>query len=136
MAVADLRYPVISFSDQVFEVLPSAKELTTIPSRTLRSGWFNQMLIVDSTNKAHRVKAARKLHNAGYTWIGPFPVRLVKVDLEFDGEPFLVSIAEIKQHVYNATIAWHGLQSQGDFEELQERIQKAETITELIEVLA
>src|SRR5688572_4755814 len=97
-----LNYPVIVFSEEMFVVKTTSNELTTCPASALKWAWFRGMLIVDSNGMAFKVEGARKVGNAGWSWAGPFPIRIVKVGLLRQLEAFYLSTDETREYVYNA----------------------------------
>ena len=137
MDATNLNYPVICFSDDLIEVYHSPDDLTTTYVTTLKTGWFEHMLLVDGSGKAVRVKGARKVSGAGWKWIGgPFVLRRAKIELEFEGELFGISLDEIKEHTRHSRIYWKCKEEADDYEETVEGVNSARSVAELAQALA
>lgn len=137
LSVNSFVYPIICFSDKVFRIYTSATELcTSSPASALTEGWFTNMIVIDSAGNNYRVLHATKVGNAGWLWVGPLPIRKIKVELDVKHVAADVSVDDVRQRMYNATIRWHGLESRTDFDELKAAIDKAQTVAELIRIVA
>jgi hypothetical protein len=135
-AAIALSFPVLTFSEEMFAVKTTTDELTTCPAHTLRGAEFRDMLIVDSNGMAFNVERAQKVRNAGLTWVGLFPIRLIQVDLLYRDDALHLSVDEIRQHIYNATFSWHELEAGGADAEVREQLERAQSVTELIQLIA
>ena len=132
-----LRFPVLCFSQNLALVTQTEEDLTTCSKVGLRNGYFDNLLLVDSSGRGVRVKGAKKLHGIGPFWgYNMFLNQTIKVELIVAGEPFKVSLEEVKERVLDSFKKWHGWEARGDFEELRERITNAKTIPEIIRLLS
>lgn len=137
-----LRFPVMCFNDNVFISKPSEEVLTASPTSAVLGGWFKKMLIVDSDGQAHFVRDAKKLERVrplwgrssygGFNWMWG----IVRVELEFEGEPFQISVDEVRERMHSAEIGWHCLESRCDFDELEEAILNAKDVAELVQLVS
>jgi len=131
-----LQFPVLCRSQNLVRVKLTEDELTTCNRLGLKNGWYRGMTVVDSTGTGIKIKDARKLRGIGLFWgYNVFLNQRIKVELEPSGEPFAVTVGEVRDMALKSFRSWHGWQSRGDFEELQDKVQKAQTIPELIELL-
>lgn len=138
MTANDISYPVLCFNQGAVEVVRNAGTLTTTNKLALKpKGWYDGLLLVDSDGKAIRVKSAIKLHGVGLFWgYNLMTAQRIKVDLVFDGEPFEVSVDDIRKRVMHSFQQWHGWQTRGDFDEMKASVEKASTVAEIIKVVA
>jgi hypothetical protein len=136
MNVHALSYPIIYFSDDVFQVVQNMDALTTSPKSAVRDGKYEGMLIVDTMGQALKVRGAKQIGRAGIEWVLIFPVRLVKVVLEVESFVVQMSVDEVREQIYNSRVGWHGLESMSEFPEIEERIKNAKSVAELIQILS
>jgi hypothetical protein len=137
MPATDLVFPVICFNQGIFEIMEDFDKLTTCNKLGLKRGWYNRLLIIDSLGKSIRVKSARKLHGVGRFW--GYTVSLnqrIKVELTYDGEPFQMTVEEVRKHVRASLNTWDGWEERIGFDEWKVSILKASTIAEIIRLAA
>jgi hypothetical protein len=125
MTVTDISFPaLVVFDDGGFLTYRDENRLTSTNALGLKKGCYNGLLIIGSDGMAVRTKGARKLHGIGRFWgYNLFFNRWIKVELIFDGEPFLMDTEELKQvvlkHLHNS-FAWQ------DYEGIEHLIGKVE----------
>ena len=130
----NLKFPVLSFSEELVEVVKTEKELTTCSSAALRR-YFTDLLLIDSNGKAVCVNGAKKLHIVWRFWQSViFLNPIIKVEL-LAGELFSTSIDDVRKKVLISFKRWHGWSTRGDFKELQERVKTAQSVTEIVQLL-
>lgn len=131
-----LQFPVLCFSQNLVLVVSSQEELTTTNKAALRNGFFANLLLVGSNSVGAQVKGARKLHGIGpFGGFNLFLNQRIRVALEFAGPPFAVELDDVKQRVQASFRNWHGWFSRGDFEELQARLERAQSVAEIVSLL-
>jgi hypothetical protein len=132
-----LKFPVICFWRDLVRLRTSWEALTTTKKAGVKNGMFRDLLVVDSQGKCLRVKNAHKLHGVGLFWgYNIFMNQRIKVELELSGEPFNISLEEIKRMMFESFQRWHGWRSRGDFDELKASIEKAKSVSEIMERLS
>lgn len=95
------------------------------------------MLVLEESGKAYKVKGAKKLHSVGPFWgYNIFLNQMIKVELLFEGNPFQITVDEVKKRVLLSFKRRHGWSTRGDFEELRERVKNAKSILEIIRLLS
>jgi len=133
---AVLNFPVICFHRQFALLVKDWENLTTTTKTALKRGNFDNLLIVDSTGQAVRVKGARRLHGIGpFGGYNIFLNQRIKVTLEYDGAPFQMSLEEVKERIFRSFEEWEGWSASSNFEELQEQIQRSTSIKEIFEII-
>lgn len=134
--VAGIKYPVLCFSDPYLYVQCSPEEATTCTKSALNGGFFGNVLLVDSRGLGYKIKGARKLHGVGVLWgYNIFLNQRIRVELVQDGEPFEVSVDDVRQRVMKSFKRRHGWTTRDDFEELQQNVENARSIAEIIQLL-
>jgi hypothetical protein len=137
MAANDITFPVICFYRHLLRIRRDWETLVTTTTAGIKNGMFDNMLVVDASGKAIRVKSARKLHGVGLFWgFNPMVGQRIKVELIFDGEPFAMTVEDVRNLVLGLFKKCNGWQTRGDFAELKASVEKAQTIAELIRLLA
>jgi hypothetical protein len=133
MDATELVFPVICFNQGIFEVKEDFYKLSTCSKYALKRGWYKSLLIIDSVGESIRVKSARKLHGIGRFWgYSIFLNQRIKVELTYDGEPFQITVEDLRKHVLDSLNTWEGWQEQMNFEEWKASFEKASTIAEII----
>ncbi|MEI7881842.1 MAG: hypothetical protein WCI95_13335 [bacterium] len=137
MAASDITFPVICFYRHLLRIRCDWDTLVTTTTAGVKNGMFDNMLVVDSNGKAIHVKSARKLHGVGLFWgFNPMVGQRIKVDLIFDGEPFLMTVVDVRNLVLDLFKKSSGWQTRDDFDELKSSVENASTIGELIRLLS
>ena len=137
MTVSAIKFPVLRFSQNLVGVQRAEDDLTTCTKVALKKGFFNEMLVLEESGKAYKVKGAKKLHGVGPFWgYNIFLNQMIKVELLFEGNPFQITVDEVKKRVLLSFKRRHGWSTRGDFEELRERVKNAKSILEIIRLLS
>ena len=131
-----MSFPILSFvGDMVF---PSRdmREATTCTKFALRSGFYSDQLVVDSTGRALKVRGARKLRGIG-RWHGynVFFNQRIQVDLEFEGEGVALSLAEVKDRVLRAFRGEQGWDASDDMGTLDAAVRQSTSIAEVARIV-
>src|SRR3712207_3519548 len=95
-----LTYPIICISKRGTRIRHDESGFLTTTTAGLRNGFFDDLLVIDSAGVGLRVKTAKKKHSVG--WFLGFNIFLnqrIRVDLVLEGEPFNVSVVELRQIV-------------------------------------
>jgi len=128
-----ITFPVICFDRHLSRIRRDWDSLVTTTTAGVKNGMFDNMLVVDSNGKSMRVKSARKLHGVGLFWgFNPMVGQRIKVELIFDGEPFFMTVDDVRKRVLASFQKWHGWETRGDFDELKAAVEKASTVAEII----
>lgn len=127
-----LTFPAICFHQEYALLLRCWEDLTVTTSRALRHGKLENLLLVDSTGTAVKVRGARELEGVGaFGGYNIFLNRKVKVELLFEGEPFQMSVAELKARLLRSFDEWEGWASADNFEETREAVESAASVGEV-----
>ncbi len=136
MTVSDLQFPVLCFWRHLFRIEKTAEAFTTTTKAGLKNRMFDNVLVIGSNSQAVRVKSARKLHGVGPFWgYNIFLNQRIKVELIFDGEPFQISVEDVRKRVLASFKQWHGWQTRDDFDNLKAAVEKASTVAEIIRLI-
>jgi hypothetical protein len=136
MKLPSFLFPVLCFWRELIRVTASLNQLTTTTRAGLTNGMFNSLLIVDGQGQAIKIKDAHKLHGIGLFWgYNIFLNQRIRVELEPSGEPFSISVDEVRGLVLKSFHTRHGWATRGDFEELEANVQKAASIPEIIRLI-
>jgi hypothetical protein len=138
MNLDNLAYPVLCFSQGLARVKRSADALATCTKPALRKGgWYEDLLVVDSTGMALRVTGATKLHGVGPFWgYNIFLNQRIKVRPHVEGPPLQLSLEDVRRRVLDSFRRWHGWSSRGDFQDLVASVETARSIPQIIERLS
>ncbi len=83
-----------------------------------------------------RIRNAHKLHGVGLLWgYNIFLNQRIRVELEPGGEPFVVSIEEVKNMIRTSSLRWRGWLTRPDFKEFRARLLSAATVRDVIQLL-
>jgi hypothetical protein len=137
MNATDISYPALYFAQGLATVAVDKDGLTICNTAGLKRGCYDRMLVVDSNGIGRRVKGARKLHGVGPFWgYNIFLNRRIRVELVFDGEPFPMSVDDVRRLVLDSFRKWHGWRTRGDFKELKASVQNAQSVAEIIRLVS
>ena len=139
MNLETLKFPVILIwpDKNCISVDRSCDDLTICTKLALRNGVFDNLIIVDSTGCAVRIKGAQKIQGVGPFWgYNIFLNQTIKIKFIVEGEPFHMSAEEMKTYILECfqkdSDFWEEVM---DFDELKESVKKAETIPEIFKSL-
>ena len=131
-----LTFPLLCFSEELVYVVHSAERLTTCSRVAFRSGYFRDLLLVDTTGRAIRVTGATNPRILWRYWRSVlFANPLLRVELVCASEAERCSVEDVRKRVLRSFSRWHGWSSRGDFEELRARVRQASSIAELTRLL-
>mgnify|MGYP000853456588 CR=1 FL=1 len=131
-----ISFPVICFYGFLLRIRTDRDDLVITTTAGVKNGMFDNMLVVGVDGKAVRVKSARKLQGIGFLWgFNPMVGRRIKVELLYDGEPFVMSVDEVRSKVLNSFEKWHGWKTREDYDELKASVEKAVSIEEIIRLV-
>lgn len=138
MNVESLTYPVLCFSQYLVKVNPTMDSLLTCSRLALRKGGFYEnLLVVDSSGIGMQIKGAEKVHGIGLFWgYNIFLNQKIRIKLRTDNGLVKLSLADVKQRVFRSFERWHGWSSRGDFDQLKASIERAASIREIISLLS
>lgn len=136
VTMAAIKFPVICINRNMLRIRHDEESLTTTTKAGLKNGMFDNLLIIDVTGKAHRVSKAKKLHGVGAFWgYNIFLNQKIKVQLIFEGEPYDISLDQVRELIFKDLRNWHGWSSREDFNELKQKVREASSISQLIQGL-
>lgn len=132
----DLTFPVIGFHSKFASLCRTWDCLTITTMVGLKKGMFNNLLIVDYTGKAIWVNGARKICGVGqFRGYNIFLNQRIKVEMLLKGEPFQMSIEEIKERIFKSFKEWEGWSANINFEVLKAKVESATTIAEVYDAI-
>jgi hypothetical protein len=115
-------------------VFDSLEALTTCTSAALSNGWFAKMRVVDSDGATFRVHSPKVLGGVGPLWgFRLLRGRLVRVAVEVERLPGVATLAEVKKLVRKSFRDWHGWESGGNLDELEQQLEAAPTTEAVFE---
>jgi hypothetical protein len=98
-----VSFPVLLVQGAVLEWSCSAQQIRTCTAAAFKNGWFNGLLIFDSSGRRFRVGSATFLRKTGKrAFRGLFAPELIEVDLLFEGLPEPVPLEKLKVFVKRA----------------------------------
>jgi len=135
MNVSNLNYPLICFAQDDVFIQNSESDLTSCNKLAIKKGFYKDQLLVDSSGIGLEIANAKKLHGIGFLWgYNIFLEQRVRVELIPDGDPFKLSLDEVRAKVLKVfrdnRSFWA---SGGNFEEIEQAILNAKTIPEIID---
>jgi hypothetical protein len=135
--IESFKYPVLTFSGTLAIPVKSADRLTRCTKHALKNGHFAGLVIADSVGKAVRVRNVRKLHGIGrFGGYNIFLGQSIRIELDLDGEPFKMSLDEVKSRLMADFYSDEGLwDACDDFDELVSFVRDANEIDEITEFM-
>lgn len=132
-----LVFPVLAFDKHSFSVKRNEDDMTIVWSSLIRSGWFEELIVVDSKDRSFKVVGVTKLRGVGFLWgFNPLYGRRIKVKLDTRRSESDLSIEQLTGKLLALLRSWPGWQSRDDYEELVASIQNATSISQLIDSLS
>ena len=131
-----LTLSTVCFHREYALLLRHWDELVVTTTYALKHGKLTDLLLVDATGMAVRVENAKKLHSVG-PWRGYniFLNQTIKVELNFAGEPFPISLVDFKHRLFRSFADWHGWSAGNEVEELRAQIERATSVPEIFDLL-
>ena len=128
VGVDAIEYPALGFSQGTVWVISGCSDLTTATEAGLRSGYFDNLTIVDLNGLQRRVSGVTIVRRCGFLWSR----YLVNPVLE-SGQTEL-STDQVRKRVLTALDhpSWSSVYG---VQEIQQRVLEASSIAELIEAL-
>jgi hypothetical protein len=129
VAPGAIEFPCLCSSQSLVLVFDSLEALTTCTSAAISNGWFAKMRVVDSVGAKFRVHSPKVLSGVGPLWgFRLLRGRLVRVAVEIERQPGLATLDEVKKLVRQSFRDWHGWESGGNLEELEQQLEAASTL--------
>ncbi len=134
MNAKNLKYPLLWFSQDLVDVAQAEEGIIVCTRAALHSDFFDNLLLVDANGYAIRIIGAKKLHGVGFLWgYNIFLNQKIRVELIPDGEPFKLSLDEVRAKVLKVLRGNRSFwESGGNFEEIEQAIVDAKAIPEII----
>ncbi len=137
MTEHDLKYPVLTVSQNIVNIEKNIEKLIKCSSYALSRGFYKNMFIIDSLGAGYRVISANRIDKESifYNVLECFWSRIITVKLELEKVYDDTPVEKIK-HLLHKSFKVEGSWTSGeDFIELETNINKARTTREVIEVL-
>lgn len=136
MTVDDLSFPVLLFEHGFVSSVSSADELLTTTIKPVKTGYYRNQLIVDSTGKAGKIKDAKKLHHIGRFWgYDILLVQHIRMELIFKGEPFEMPLEELRKKTLSALRFDFGSIDPDYAREMKQRFREARSAAEIVSLV-
>ena len=133
MTVDDLVFPILHFEPGFVSAARSADELLTTTMTPVKSGYYRNQLLVDSTGNAVRIKDAKKLHHIGRFWgYDMLLVQHIRMELIFKGEPFEMPLEELRKKTLSALRFSFGAIDPDYAREMKQRLRDAQSASEIV----
>lgn len=135
MNVNDFVFPVMCVESDFIRIESKYDSLTTTMKAAIKNGMFRDLMIIDSIGNCLQIKDAKKLYGIGFLWgYNIFLNQKIRVELIPDGEPFNLSLDEVRAKVLKVFRGNRSFwASGGNFEEIEQAILNAKTIPEIID---
>lgn len=136
MTIDELTFPVLTIQSGIMSVELTGTELTTCSPRALRTGFYKNLTIIDSTGIRVRGKSASKIGYAGPFWgFSLLKERGLRVEIELSPQTHTVTLSEAKEEIMKGfrkdRLSWEAC---GSLEELDEMVKKSNSFKELFEL--
>jgi len=136
LPLKSLKFPILCFNQNLVLIEENESDLSSCGAGALKNGWFEKMIIIDSEMKYVSVAYAKKLCGIGPFWgYRIFRTQRIKIELFIKEEPKKVQVNCVKGKVFQSFKKWHGWSSRDDFDELNRRMQEAQSFQEIIQIL-
>lgn len=132
MKIDFLHYPVLEFSRGMVFAARDMTDLQQCTSASLRNGFFNGLLLIDSRGKALDIDGAVKVRAVGrFFGFDSFLNRHIEVKLTVAGPEREVDAEQVRRLVLAAFDGPQEWRSADDFDELVGLVNGAKTISEI-----
>jgi hypothetical protein len=136
LPIDNLKFPLLCYNQNLVLIKEDAVGLTSCGAGALKNGWFEGMAVIGSDLKCFTIVCAKKLHGIGPFWgYRILLTQRIKVALFINEEPNTVSMATVKERIFQSFKKGHGWSSRDDFEELKKGIQKSQSFQEMVQLL-
>lgn len=131
-----LSFPVLRFSQRLIFPARDLADVVHCTATALKSGFFSNQLIVDSSGNAVRLKGARKLRG-----VGPFKGynlllgQKIEVEVVLDGDFFKIDIEDLRARVLKIIRGAEWSASE-DNDEVLQAVAEANSISELVRAVS
>jgi hypothetical protein len=127
-----LRYPVLEFSKGMLFPARGIEELEQCTKPALRSGFFDDLLLIDSGGRSLRISGARKVRGVGpFFGFNIFLNQRIQVTLTVSEPEQVLGVEEVRRLVLGAIQGEHEWNSASDFDELVAIVARAQSISEI-----
>jgi len=99
MALDEVQYPALCFSQGTIVAANSYEELTACSTVALRRGWFRDLLLVDCAGHGYDIAGARRRGYVGPFWGFRLFRRMIRVKPKVASGPFDVSLGALKDRI-------------------------------------
>ena len=139
-----IKYPVIGFSEgKILQAFHDEDELTNCTPLSLKNGYYNNLLLIDSDGNEITLIGAEKIGNStpflgfGYkhsSWDGgrAFFLRLIKVKPSL-GKVSKIDIEEFKRRIEKGIDSDRSLAAGWNIKELKGKVKESKSFSEIIE---
>ena len=127
-----LRYPVLEFSQGMVFPARGVEELEQCTTPALRSGFFDDLLLIDSGGRSLKIAGARKVRGVGPLFgFSIFLNRRIQVTLTASGPERIAGVEEVRRLVLGALQGEQEWKSTSDIDELVAIVTQAKSISEI-----
>jgi hypothetical protein len=131
MTLKELRLPVIFVTPRFVWVARDLKELAVFPVSMLKQGWLQKAMFIEIDGRAVRARSVIKAPGTGF-----LDSVLLKTRVEFMlDEPFQAGVDDVKNAVLECLGNWDVIKIRGDFEALKAKLDKTQSVAEVIRFL-
>jgi hypothetical protein len=124
------RFPVLSLSRGHFIAFRDLDALTTCGEAGLKSGFFNDLVLLDAEGYRYKVRGTRKLGPSGpFSGFRLLRSRKIKIDLDL-AAPEKLSLEEAKQWVSGVLPASESI----DVDATRDKIQRSQTYADIVKL--
>jgi hypothetical protein len=133
-----IRFPALSFSQRLVNVINSLDDLSHCTKLGFKKGYYKHLTLVDSIGKRLEVVGARKVKTLPFRFtfrdllavLGANP--RWQVELLFAPDISQLTLEEVKNLIYESfRNERHFWEEMSDFEEFQQRVQSADTLEQI-----
>ncbi|KGL59063.1 hypothetical protein [Polaribacter sp. Hel1_85] len=133
----NIKYPALIIAKNHIEFVQNAENLVKCNKRTLRNGYYEGLILIDSNSKKNLIKNAIKESTVGIFWgFNLLRGQQLKVRLVFDKKVENIELREFQNLLIKLLNKYKDFWDfGGDFEERIEYIKSTNSIKEIIEKL-
>lgn len=134
-----IKFPALWFSQNLVDMIDSLNGVTECTKLAFKSGFYKQLLLVDSDSNAFRVVGAKKVKTLIKPRFGLLLELIAgnplwQVQLIFEANPSVMALADIKALIFESfkreKYLW---EERADFEEFHEKLVASRSITEIFD---
>jgi hypothetical protein len=130
-----MKYPIFTFNGELFNIRFGDEDAFTCSRKAFIEGYYCNLKIVDADSMLYELESVAKLYRVKSIWDSLSLNPRYRVRPILKNQPNKIQLSQIKEMIFLSFEEWEGWQSRGDFDELKRRVEMANGIEELFQIM-